>query len=781
MDCPPTKRLKFQNKEAEAAFDDPFGDEQDFTQDDLAEIDVIASQAVSEDTSTRSKPAPAGTTSTPAFGGSAFMGPGDLNKVFPLDQVGGQQWGSNRDDYYSLLEAQCTQLKLKLKEVENEMLVKNGEVRMLRDSLKGVQQQDEERRQAELQVEQQRQQEQSKKEKELKRKVQSLQSELHFKEAEINEMRTKLHSSEKSNKTPVTSVLRNSPRLLSSVGQSHHGRGGSSSTTGGGFVTKETFSAHLSSGTLPVKPSGSAQLRDDGVASSSKPTDRQAVLPDIFLPFAQPRAHLGCVLLSLLLQQPLSPSTLGLHHLLSVSPNNLRTPRGLYVGSSSSPGKMVQNDRTRTSISRTTFSLIQTQALTGLNILSQSRNPPAARATRSKFCPGAVHLLPLLDHHLTQLCQALHALSPAISGANIPSAPGGCHGISPPGDGSVLGFSCSSLACGGLEEAGFSLEEAGLAALRVLSLLLAYSDEVVQQVLSVWSHSEELQSGTELPGSKTTGPPGGGLHSQHAVGQHLLQLCDPLFCSGCGRKEVLVQTALKTLCVLLERTPHTHSVLWSRAVCVCLSVDSNVQTVMECVSVLLCVSDKEPLDVNLCSQHETCVFLRLFHFIRTRPDPQATHTQWISMDLQVVRLLSRLLTQRRQTWSSYVHANCQCYTELVQTVVVILHRQWLELRDPLTTALTGQESGAPAAQPWCFGPGLNVLRESLVLLHWLQVNHSSFSDCCRPVFHMYDQLIPAVKDTLRNIPDMSEGEELALDDVCRSEADDTEDMDTDGS
>lgn len=47
MNCPPTKRQRRLNDDAPTAMtsDDPFADDEDFTQDDLDEIDVIASQA----------------------------------------------------------------------------------------------------------------------------------------------------------------------------------------------------------------------------------------------------------------------------------------------------------------------------------------------------------------------------------------------------------------------------------------------------------------------------------------------------------------------------------------------------------------------------------------------------------------------------------------------------------------------------------------------------------------------------------------------------------------
>lgn len=47
MNCPPTKRQRRLNDDAPAAMtsDDPFGDDEGFTQDELDEIDIIASQA----------------------------------------------------------------------------------------------------------------------------------------------------------------------------------------------------------------------------------------------------------------------------------------------------------------------------------------------------------------------------------------------------------------------------------------------------------------------------------------------------------------------------------------------------------------------------------------------------------------------------------------------------------------------------------------------------------------------------------------------------------------
>lgn len=60
-----------------------------------------------------------------------------------------------------------------MKEVEDEIVLKSGEIRVLRDSLKAAQQEKEAQRQNQILVDTQKQKEQSDREKELNRKVRS--------------------------------------------------------------------------------------------------------------------------------------------------------------------------------------------------------------------------------------------------------------------------------------------------------------------------------------------------------------------------------------------------------------------------------------------------------------------------------------------------------------------------------------------------------------------------------------------------------------------------------
>lgn len=118
-------------------------------------------------------------------------------------------------------------------------------------------------------------------------------------------------------------------------------------------------------------------------------------------------------------------------------------------------------------------------------------------------------------------------------------------------------------------------------------------------------------------------------------------------------------------------------------------------------------------------------------------------------------------------------------------MVLVFHRQWLNLSDsPQPTNPTGWKhvlvvclggvwlcrcdvvpmvrarapAGVVAPAPWWLRPAASLLREALLLLHWLLLHHSSFSESCRPLLHMYDQVVPAVQDLLRRVPERSESE-----------------------
>ncbi|XP_059399281.1 ATR-interacting protein [Carassius carassius] len=749
MDFPPSKRLKSHQVTAEP---DPFDDDIDFTQDDLEQIDIIASQAITGDGQNSGSKRPFGSVFTsaderreaPVRSGRKTFAIGDCSSSINTcnnrephrkDAFDGHSSKDGEDLHFRQLEQQQADLKKKLKEVEEEILMKNGEIRVLRDSLKLANQEKEQQRQTQLALENEKADAQSEREKELSRKVQSLQSELHFKEAEMNEMRGKLQSIERGGKQPGTPARNILQSPASRV-----------------FMTKETFAAEFSKKTSPVKK---ALLLEDG-----KPAQSKRSLTE------EPRSEQeGCVLLKLLLQQPLDPSSLGLCHLLSISPDAL--PNVLSQHGYVSPGSLTTSSSSSTEFRsfhrpQSRFHQQQNLAMSALTALALHRpdsvpqNPDAALQPTRRSCPAAAHFLPLLTFHISTYCQSLETVES--------SAKTSLHSSS------LSGSSDCSLASS-LEESLSGQEEFALAALKALYHIVCYSSEALDVFLC---HQEDVK---QPQGSKTllstSEHLNGDSQTPLSLLRRILQLADPAFITAAGQREALVSTCLKTLSVLAERArddqlSRLQVVMSSQVLPKCLTQETSFRIVRLSVRFLSFIIYNEDMAAKLCSHEYPCPFLKMFQYVTSRPDKSASEDVWSRLELEVVRLLTKLFTQKTGTWPALCESSCQCVNEVVRTVVVVLHRQWLKTK--------GRGSQTVGGRSWTC-PGLQVLREALMLLHWLLMKDSSFSEHCLEVLHMYDQVIPAIRDTFRLVPDLSESEELALEEICRSETEYVEDMD----
>ncbi|XP_073700814.1 ATR-interacting protein [Garra rufa] len=754
MDFPPSKRLKGHRVPSEP---DPFDDDIDFTQDDLEQIDSITSQAITGDgQSSGSKRAFASVFAfadeqskahvrsgrkTFAIGDSSST---DNNKEAQRNDVlDGHSSKDGEDLYYKQLEQQQADLKKKLKEVEEEILMKNGEIRVLRDSLKLANQEKEQQRQTQLALEKEKAHARSEREKELSRKVQSLQSELHFKEAEMNEMKGKLQSVERGGKQPGTPA-RNIVDCPASRA----------------FMTKENFSAEFSKRTSPNKK---AHLLEDGKPAQPKHSHTEEPRSDRIL--SSDHQQEGCVLLNLLLQQPLDPSALGLCHLLSISPDAL--PNVLSQHAYVSPGSLTTSSSSSTEFRsfhrpQTRFHQLQNLAMSALTALALHHpdtvphNPDTALQPAQRSCPAAVHFLPLLSFHISTYCQSLESVEI--------SAKASLHGSS------LSGSSDSSLASS-LEESLSGQEEFALAAMRALYHIVCYSSEALEVVLC---HQEDVNrphgSKNLLSASEHLN---GDTQTQLPLLRRILQLADPAFITAAVHREALVNTSLKTLSMLAERAQDNQLlrlqvVMSSQVLSKCLTLETSHRIVHLSVRFLSFIIYNEDMATKLCSHEYPCAFLKTFQYITSRPDKSASEDVWSRLELEVIRLLTKLFTQKTGTWAALCESSCQCINEVVRTVVVVLHRQWLKTK--------GRGSQIAGNRNWT-SPGLQVLREALMLLHWLLLKDSSFSEHCLEVLHMYDQVIPAIRDTFRLVPDLSESEELALEEICRSETEYVEDMD----
>ncbi|XP_041129612.1 ATR-interacting protein-like isoform X2 [Polyodon spathula] len=756
---PPNKRHKGHDDRMEPAANAFEGDD-DFTQDDLEEIDILSSQAfriegsVVLNAGVQSRP---NSTATFTLGNSQHRstGTGSTSRK-EMEQFG-----------YETIETHHAELKGKLKEVEDKLLLKTGEIKVLRDSLRQIEQERDQQRKAQLLEEREKAQAHSDKEKELLKKVQSLQSELLFKEAEVTEMKTKLQSCERGTTSAAVSV---SKTRQSSSGMLRQDIAASPLATQNSFLTKETFGAEMASKHSPLKD------QEINLGCSAKEDETMSETKSVYSSDHN-RHPKGSILINLLLQHPLGPGSLGLCHLISVRPDALSgslSQHGCFnTGSSLSSSGWSAETKTSHRTHKG-FSQAQSLAISGLNMLAldqylldsaEESLQPGTRRSHST----AVHLLPIVEYHVGMYCWALQAKE--ISGSPLRS----CQPSSSSSEGS-LGSSA--------EESLSSLEEFAVTALTVLYHLVSESKEVVHALLSHQPKEEVQESDAACPSNNKLGP--ARLHETsnkpveagdllHPLLKKLLQLTDPAFTNTPRHRDTVLIPSWKTLNMLAESAPEEQLLrfqvfLSSQALVRCLSPDSSCAVVQHAVRLLASTATHRDVTAQLGSHLEDCPFIALYQYITSRPDRSAAEDLWIQLELGVVRFLTQLCAQRPANWRVLVDSPCQCNSEVVKTLVVMLHRQWL--------SITVHERSMERSECFWLSPLVQLFREGVLLLHYLFQRDKNFSEHCLEVLHLYDQVIPGIRDTFYKIPQLVESEKLALEEMCPPETD-AEDMEMD--
>ncbi|XP_011794558.1 PREDICTED: ATR-interacting protein isoform X1 [Colobus angolensis palliatus] len=754
---PPSKRARGFSAAAAPDPDDPFGAHGDFTADDLEELDTLASQALSQ---------------CPA----AAQHVSSDHKVHRLlDGMSKNPAGKNREsvpikDNFELevLQAQYKELKEKMKVMEEEVLIKNGEIKILRDSLHQTESVLEEQRRSHFLLEQEKTQALSDKEKEFSKKLQSLQSELQFKDAEMNELRTKLQTSERANKLAAPSVSHVSPRKNPSVVIKPEACSPQFGKTS--FPTKESFSANMSlphpcqteSGYKPLvgrEDSKTHSLRGDSI--------KQEEAQKSFVDSWRQRSNTqGSILINLLLKQPLIPgSSLSLCHLLSSSSESLAgtplQPPGFGSTLAGMSGLRTTGSQDG-SFSLSALREAQNLAFTGLNLVARnecSHDGDPAEGGRRAFplcqLPGAVHFLPLVQFFIGLHCQALQDLAAAKrSGA--------------PGDLPTHSSRVSSGVETNPEDSVCILEGFSVTALSILQYLVCHSGAVVSLLLSqVGADSAAGEGNGSLvhrfgDGDMTSAP----REVADDQGQHplLKMLLHLLAFSSAAIGHLQASVLTQCLKVLVKLAENTSSDFLPRFQCVfqvlpkCLSPETPLPGVLLAVELLSLLADHDQLAPQLCSHSEDCLLLLLYMYITSRPDRVASETQWLQLEQEVVWLLAKLGVQ--SPLPLVTGSSCQCNIEVVRALTVMLHRQWLTVRRASGPPRTDQQRRT-----------VRCLRDTVLLLHGLSQKDKLFIMHCVEVLHQYDQVMPGVSMLIRGLPDVTDCEEAALDDLCAAETD----------
>nr|XP_054496273.1 ATR-interacting protein [Agelaius phoeniceus] len=753
---PPHKRPK----SAVTGVVDPFGDSDDFTADDLEQIDILASQALSQD--------------PPA--GHAWGAP-ELPRA-------GRQAGSRAEDglmrdsfQFEVLQTQHEEVKHKLKEMQDEILTKNGEIKILRDSMQQMEHAMEEQKKSYLLLEQQKSQILSEKEKEFSKKVQSLHSELQFKDAEMNELRTRLQNCERNKHlpqaVPTTSPKKNLVVQVKSGGCSPQPERRS-------FPTKESFNAEIS--TRPSSSSGNLTA-----LTTSNKEDRKITHPEVSslkkhkatgkngsYNSVPKRKTQGSILLNALMKQPMVPgSLLGFCHLLS---NNSEPLSGAVLPPNSLDRKPTQLPSSRTTQEGVAplVSLQEAQklAITGLNLIALDEGLCEGRPaegqggllplTQSRI-PGAVHLLPLLEHHLGAFCRA----------EQLGDAPGnGACGTHP-----TASSRASTNTGSGKEDFRLNLEETTLVSLGILYYLVFYSWDVVHTLLSAEMENSSAAGDEQVSktdknvfcdnqcDNKEESRTQGGLAApqdlpntdgaQHSLFKKLLQILSFSAARGSQTDNILSQS-LKVLVKLAENSTMDLLINFQHLVSTqvlqrCLRPETPLPAVLLTVRLLGALAQHHLLAAQLCSHSDICLLLALYMYITSRPDKSASEMLWLQLEQETLRLLTRCMWCSRAA-VLFPGTDCQCYLEGVKALIVMLHRQWMKIRSE--TSLCAHRERV-----------IQFLRDAVLLLHSLSQKDKLFHEHCLEVLHQYDQAMPGIRAILKKTQKLSASEELILDEL----------------
>uniref|UniRef100_A0A8C0EP86 ATR interacting protein n=1 Tax=Bubo bubo TaxID=30461 RepID=A0A8C0EP86_BUBBB len=633
---------------------------------------------------------------------------------------------------HPLMEFICLQLK----DMQDEILTKNGEIKILRDSMQQMGCAMEEQKRSYMLLEQQKSQTLSEKEKEFSKKLLSLQSELQFKDAEMNELRTRLQNCER-NKHVTQTVLTPSPKKNFAIQVKPEGC--SPQPGKRSFPTKESFNAETS--TRPLCSSGNLIAPTTSI-KEGKPIFSFAV-------FLAAYEH-------------------------SASDKDFSTPKTIFSNSEPLPGAVSQPNYLDTKStplpsSRTTqeeiaplISLREAQelAVTGLNFIAMDEGLSEGSPTESRGeflhltrhnIRGAVHLLPLVEHHIGAYCQAVQSADKSVNGS--------C------GNHSAVSPRTSTNMVSSKEDFRLSLEETAVISLGILYYLAFYSWDVVHTLLSaeveknsaagdeqvskmdknvLRENKEDTRTQGGLPVAPQDAPSND--QTQHSLFKKLLQVLAFSATRGSQTDRILSQS-LKVLVKLAENSTmdlliNFQHLLSSQILLHCLCPETPLPAVLLTVRLLSILAQHHMLVAQLCSHSDTCLLLALYMYITSRPDKSASEMLWLQLEQETVRLL---------TWCMRCSSpavllpgtDCQCNLEVVKALIIMLHRQWMKIRRSENSLCVYKEQI------------IQFLRDAVLLLHSLSQKDKLFHEHCLEVLHHYDQAMPGIRAILKKTQKLS--------------------------
>ncbi|XP_070558238.1 ATR-interacting protein-like isoform X2 [Ptychodera flava] len=216
-----------------------------------------------------------------------------------------------------------------------------------------------------------------------------------------------------------------------------------------------------------------------------------------------------------------------------------------------------------------------------------------------------------------------------------------------------------------------------------------------------------------------------------------------------GQSSSMLQATLDVLMALAENSEPSgldrlQALLTDGTVQNCLASDNSYSIVSTAVSVLNVTVCSRAIAQSLCNQSESCTLLRLYQLCAKGVD-EASEQQWTALQIKILQFFATLFSCHHGTVSLLVESDCDCSVEVVKALITMLHNEYKVL---CTQTLDDQLTSL----------SLQVLRQGMVLLHYLCIYDRLFVSHRLEVELYYVKVVSAMSAVYKELPDITEHE-----------------------
>ncbi|KAL4233011.1 hypothetical protein ACF0H5_007697 [Mactra antiquata] len=255
--------------------------------------------------------------------------------------------------------------------------------------------------------------------------------------------------------------------------------------------------------------------------------------------------------------------------------------------------------------------------------------------------------------------------------------------------------------------------------------------------------------------------------------------------SNPGTKARLYNTRMVTNCldilkVLAEYSDEIHihcllPVLSEECLQNCLEHDQDIHIVIHSLILFKTLVKSNQVVSSLCSNATGCVLLTVYNLCLTKRFNNAATSDRLTVSSLIIDSMLYLARSHKGCFTLVLESDCLCSTEIVKCIVSLLHSV-MKIHKVCTSKLHRGTNQTQEQYDSCVknqGTSQNILQTGLYLLHLMCQCDTEFTNRHIPVQHKYVQLICGMTHILRNMEN-NDAEMNAVQDLWDFNQDDSE-------